>query len=197
MAAAGICATSPDLQASRAAASSNPRASAERHYVDARRRSGVPGRNSRCAPGRQCRRRRAWRPRNPRLQWLVPAPRSRTAEPALGRRASPACTSTSSATSCGLARAGDDGLPIRSDLVLAQHARLASTSAWISRSFFGSASDSIDLGCEFARLRDGLSFWASQAPSKLPASATPCAAGSDCWPPPSDEAQKPTSASTA
>jgi hypothetical protein len=67
----------------------------------------------------------------------------------------------------GLARAGDDGLPIPSDLVLAQHARLASTSAWISRSFLGPASDSIDLGFEIARLRDRLSFWASQPPSEL------------------------------
>jgi hypothetical protein len=50
MAGAGICATSPDLRASRAAASSNPRASAERHYIDARRRSGVPGRNSGAHP---------------------------------------------------------------------------------------------------------------------------------------------------
>jgi hypothetical protein len=64
-----------------------------------------------------------------------------------------------------LARGGDDGLPIPSDLVLAQHARLASTSAWISRSFFGSASDSI--GFEIARLRDRLSLWSSRPPSEL------------------------------
>lgn len=64
----------------------------------------------------------------------------------------------------GLARADDADLPVPSDLVLAQHARLGSTSAWLSRSFFGSA---IDLGSEVARLRGRLSFWAMQPKDEL------------------------------
>ena len=67
----------------------------------------------------------------------------------------------------GLARANDDSLPVPSDLMLAQHARLGSTSAWLSRSFFGPAPASIDLGVEVARLRERLSFWAGQPPSEL------------------------------
>jgi hypothetical protein len=67
----------------------------------------------------------------------------------------------------GLARAGDDGLPVPSDLVLAQHARLGSTSAWISRSFFGSTPDAINLSAEIAHLRDRLSFWGAQPPGAL------------------------------
>jgi 2-keto-3-deoxy-L-rhamnonate aldolase RhmA len=67
----------------------------------------------------------------------------------------------------GLARADDDALPVRSDLVLAQHARLGSSAAWISRSFFGSTPDAIDLGAEIARLRERLSFWGAQPPSAL------------------------------
>jgi 2-keto-3-deoxy-L-rhamnonate aldolase RhmA len=67
----------------------------------------------------------------------------------------------------GLARAGDHGLPVPSDLVLAQHVRLGSGCAWISRSFFGAAPDSIDLGAEIVRLRDRLSFWAAQSPDAL------------------------------
>ncbi len=67
----------------------------------------------------------------------------------------------------GLGRAGDESLPVPSDLVLAQHARLSSTSAWISRSFFDGAPASIDLGAEIARLRNRLSFWAAQPPSVL------------------------------
>ena len=67
----------------------------------------------------------------------------------------------------GLARAGDHALPIPSDLVLAQHARLGSTSAWLSRSFFGSAPSAIDFDLEMARLRERLSFWAGQPPVEL------------------------------
>ena len=67
----------------------------------------------------------------------------------------------------GLARAGDDALPIPSDLVLAQHARLGSTSAWLSRSFFGPAPSSVDFDIEMARLRERLTFWAAQPPAAL------------------------------
>lgn len=67
----------------------------------------------------------------------------------------------------GLARAADEALPIPSDLVLAQHALLLSTSSWISRSFFTPSSDLIDLGLEIALLRDRLSYWGSQSRSEL------------------------------
>jgi hypothetical protein len=67
----------------------------------------------------------------------------------------------------GVGRCGDDSLPIPSDLVLAQHARLQSTSAWISRSFLGPRPGSLDLDREVASLRDRLSFWASQPPEEL------------------------------
>jgi len=69
----------------------------------------------------------------------------------------------------GLARADDKSLPVPSDLVLAQHARLGSTSAWLSRSFFATASASIDLGIEIRRLRNRLTFWASQPAGVLAA----------------------------
>lgn len=67
----------------------------------------------------------------------------------------------------GLARVHDDGLPVPSDLILAQHARLGSTSSWLSRSFFGLAPTCIDIGFEVARLRERLSFWANRSDSEL------------------------------
>ena len=62
----------------------------------------------------------------------------------------------------GLARAFDDRLPVPSDLVMAQHARLSSTSAWISRSLFGRDPASVDLAVEIARLRARLAYWFAQ-----------------------------------
>ena len=67
----------------------------------------------------------------------------------------------------GVARLGDQSLPIPADLVLAQHARLGSTSAWISRSFFNSGLQAIDVGIEIAKLRERLSFWAAQPGTAL------------------------------
>lgn len=67
----------------------------------------------------------------------------------------------------GLARAFDDRLPVPSDLVLAQHARLSSTSAWISRSLFGQDPASIDLTVEVARLRERLAYWFARPGSVL------------------------------
>jgi hypothetical protein len=62
----------------------------------------------------------------------------------------------------GLARAGDTALPVPADLVIAQHARLGSSSAWLSRSFFGPRPESLDLGAEVRRLRERLAFWSAQ-----------------------------------
>jgi hypothetical protein len=67
----------------------------------------------------------------------------------------------------GLARAGDLTLPVPSDLVIAQHARLGSTSAWLARSFFGCEPGRLDLTEEVARLRERLEFWTRQPPDVL------------------------------
>jgi hypothetical protein len=62
----------------------------------------------------------------------------------------------------GLPRVGDTTLPVPPDLVIAQHARLGSTSAWLSRSFFGDQPDTLDLIDEVARLRDRIRYWTNQ-----------------------------------
>ncbi len=67
----------------------------------------------------------------------------------------------------GLARAGDHTLPVPSDLVIAQHARLGSTSAWLARSFFGDGSQRVDIAGEVGTLRDRIQFWKRQPPDVL------------------------------
>ena len=62
----------------------------------------------------------------------------------------------------GLARAHDATLPVLSDLVIAQHARLGSNAAWLSRSFFGTDQDEIDIAAEIAILRTQIDFWRAQ-----------------------------------
>jgi hypothetical protein len=62
----------------------------------------------------------------------------------------------------GLPRVGDETLPVPGDLVIAQHARLGSSAAWLSRSFFGASPDSIDLVDEVSRLRDRIRYWMNQ-----------------------------------
>lgn len=64
----------------------------------------------------------------------------------------------------GLARAGDSSLPVPSDLVLAQHARLGASGALISRSFKAGDLDGPALSREIAALRQRLSFWRSASP---------------------------------
>ena len=68
----------------------------------------------------------------------------------------------------GLARALDAELPVPSDLVYAQHARLGASGALIARSFFGvdrvSASS---FTREIARLRDRLDDWFGASPREL------------------------------
>jgi hypothetical protein len=59
----------------------------------------------------------------------------------------------------GVARADDNHLPVPSDLVLAQHPRLGSTSAWVSRSFLGPDASVIDMTAEIAAVRRRLDFW--------------------------------------
>ena len=67
----------------------------------------------------------------------------------------------------GLPRVGDETLPVPPDLVIAQHARLGSTSAWLSRSFFGHDPDALDLADEVGRLRDRIRYWMDQPPDAL------------------------------
>jgi len=62
----------------------------------------------------------------------------------------------------GLARAHDDELPVPSELVLAQHARLGSTSAWLARTFFKPDHDRIDVSAEVDALRARLAHWREQ-----------------------------------
>lgn len=62
----------------------------------------------------------------------------------------------------GLPRVGDETLPVPPDLVIAQHARLGSTSAWLSRSFFGDHPETLDLAGEVSRLRDRIRYWMTQ-----------------------------------
>jgi len=78
----------------------------------------------------------------------------------------------------GLARAGDSSLPVASDLVLAQHARLRSTSAWIARSFFGSNPESIDFHAEIALLTRSTVVLGITHPGRASAPARRAAAAS-------------------
>jgi hypothetical protein len=66
----------------------------------------------------------------------------------------------------GLARADDANLPVPADLVLAQNARLGSTSSWLSRSFYKGIS-SLNFSDEVQRLRNRLAFWAAQPEAVL------------------------------
>lgn len=66
----------------------------------------------------------------------------------------------------GLARAGDESLPVPADLVIAQHARLRSEAAWLSRSFFAGL-EPAELEAEIGRLRARLDFWAAQPEAAL------------------------------
>jgi HpcH/HpaI aldolase/citrate lyase family len=67
----------------------------------------------------------------------------------------------------GVARAGDDTLPVPADLVLAQHARLRSSAAWLSRSFFAGLPETDDLGSEIGKLRRRLAYWFAQPEAAL------------------------------
>lgn len=62
----------------------------------------------------------------------------------------------------GVARAGDENLPIPADYVFAQHARLGSRAAWLSRSFFGTDPLQLNMDQEISRLRARLDWWTAQ-----------------------------------
>lgn len=67
----------------------------------------------------------------------------------------------------GLARAMDCALPMPADLVVAQHPRLGSQAAWLSRSFFGKHPETVDIGPEVTALRARIQFWREQSPESL------------------------------
>lgn len=70
----------------------------------------------------------------------------------------------------GLARALDQALPIASDLVYAQHARLGATGALLARSFFVPGMSRQGFAIEIAKLRERLRYW-----FEAPPTATECA----------------------
>jgi hypothetical protein len=69
----------------------------------------------------------------------------------------------------GIGRVGDVGLPIPTDLVYAQYARLGASAALVSRAFFGGDPEGIDLTAEVSRSRTRLAEWAERSPEELEA----------------------------
>jgi 2-keto-3-deoxy-L-rhamnonate aldolase RhmA len=66
----------------------------------------------------------------------------------------------------GVARPGDNSLPVAADLVLAQFPRLGATSAWIARSFFRDI-ELAQFAAETIRLRCAIDHWFAQPPEVL------------------------------
>jgi hypothetical protein len=64
-----------------------------------------------------------------------------------------------------IGRAGDNTLPIPTDLVYAEYARTGATAALLSRSFFGPATG--DLRREIARVREELAAWGKRPAESL------------------------------
>ena len=69
----------------------------------------------------------------------------------------------------GIGRVRDTGLPIPTDLVYAQLARLGATAALVSRAFTRSESGEVDLAAEVAISRARLAEWAARSPGELEA----------------------------
>jgi hypothetical protein len=67
----------------------------------------------------------------------------------------------------GIGRAGDNGLPIPSDLIYAEYARTGARGAIIARSFFGHGE--VDLALEVARARKALDDWYERPQADLAA----------------------------
>lgn len=67
----------------------------------------------------------------------------------------------------GLARALDAQLPVPSDVVFAQQARLGSTAALLARSFFKAPLKTGDFGQEIKNLRARLQYWQSMSKDAL------------------------------
>lgn len=69
----------------------------------------------------------------------------------------------------GLGRAGDATLPVPSDLVYAQQARLGSTGALIARSFMRPDTNGLEFARDVAALRARLAWWSAAPPRELEA----------------------------
>ena len=69
----------------------------------------------------------------------------------------------------GIGRAFDDSLPIPSDAIYAQYARLNATGALVSRAFFGVEHPAIDVGSEVDRCRQRMAHWRQQGAAELDA----------------------------
>ena len=69
----------------------------------------------------------------------------------------------------GIGRVSDDDLPIPSDLIYAQYARLGARGALLSRSFFEPDPDAIDLEAELTRSRERLEWWRGRPAEELEA----------------------------
>lgn len=67
----------------------------------------------------------------------------------------------------GIGRAGDNALPVPSDLVYAQYPRLTASGALVSRAFFPASSQALDLRDEVARARARLDYFAALSAPQL------------------------------
>jgi citrate lyase beta subunit len=67
----------------------------------------------------------------------------------------------------GVGRVSDEDLPIPTDLVYAQYARLGARGALLSRSFFEPDPEAIDLEAELVRSHERLAWWRTRTPEEL------------------------------
>lgn len=67
----------------------------------------------------------------------------------------------------GLARVGDDRLPIPPDLIYAQYPRLGATSALLSRAFLASSHGPVELASEICLARSRLRHWGAASTDQL------------------------------
>jgi hypothetical protein len=69
----------------------------------------------------------------------------------------------------GVSRPDAEGLPLSPDLLLARHAALGSSSAWIARSFFRGSLQPGDFPAAVSALRDRLAWWRGRPKRELEA----------------------------
>jgi hypothetical protein len=67
----------------------------------------------------------------------------------------------------GIGRVDDPRLPVESDLIYAQYARLGATAALVSRAFLGPDAEQVDLRAEVARARERLASWFARSDDEL------------------------------
>lgn len=69
----------------------------------------------------------------------------------------------------GIGRALDDSQPIPTDLIYAQYPRLGATGALVSRAFFGTAPERLDVAAEVAACRARMAHWQACSKDELDA----------------------------